>query len=164
MASLALLLSLVFLALSVLLLQRSSKGPYFINTPVVLSADKQMERINKSIEMQYEILRNKESEFNDSLKKLFDSLEIQSDAENDLIELLTLESNVYRHKMIDSISKVSHEKISRRVNSINNKLRMFGEERKMRVLFGSGDNFVVFGVGTKADITENFIHHVEEEK
>lgn len=160
---LALLLSAASFAASVFLLANQKTGPFFIESSKALEADAQMVAINQKIALQDEILKKQEQVFNDSIAKLLDTLSVRRGEEEKLIELMNLESNIFRHKMIDSISTASHAEVEKAIQSFNERAKAFSKKNGIKVLFGSGDNFVVYGTGTKADVTNKLVEFLGRE-
>ena len=153
----ALLLSAASLAASVWLLKNSAPGPFFIESTKVLEADAEMQAINQKIALQDELLKKQEQVYNDSIAKLLDTLAVRRGDEEKLIDLMNMESNIFRHKMIDSISTASKKKKKKALESFNEKAKTFSQKNGVKVLFGSGSNFVVYGTGTKADLSNKMI-------
>lgn len=160
---LALLLSAASFAASVFLLADQKTGPFFIESSKALEADAQMVAINQKIALQDEILKKQEQVFNDSIAKLLDTLSVRRGEEEKLIDLMNLESNIFRHKMIDSISTASHDEVKKALESFNEKAKIFSQKNGIGVLFGSGSNFVVYGTGTKADVTNKLVEFLGRE-
>ena len=153
----ALLLSAASLAASVWLLKNSAPGPFFIESTKVLEADAEMLAINQKIALLDELLKKQEQVYNDSIAKLLDTLAVRRGDEEKLIDLMNMESNIFRHKMIDSISTASHDEVKKALESFNEKAKTFSQKNGVKVLFGSGSNFVVYGTGTKADLSNKMI-------
>ena len=153
----ALLLSAASLAASVYLLENRASGPFFIETKKVLEADTEMQAINQKIALQDELLKKQEQVYNDSIAKLLDTLAVRRGDEEKLIDLMNMESNIFRHKMIDSISTALRVEVEKAMQSFNERAKVFSEKNSIKVLFGSGDNFVVYGTGTKADVSNKLV-------
>lgn len=153
----AFLLSAASLVASVCLLENRDSGPFFIESKKVLEADAEMQAINQKIALQDELLKKQEQVYNDSIAKLLDTLSVRRGDEEKFIDLMNLESNVFRHKMIDSISTASHAEVEKAIQSFNERAKAFSKKNGIKVLFGSGDNFVVYGTGTKADVSNKLI-------
>ena len=160
----AMLLSVISLTSSLSLLKGLCSGPYFIDTDATLATDSEMQVINQKISLQDEILKKEEQVFNDSIAKLLDSLAVRRGDEEKLIDLMNLESNVFRHKKIDSIATASHVEIEKAINSFNERIKIFGQEKNISVLFGSNNNTVVYGSGSKADLTKELNKFLGSEK
>ncbi len=159
----AILLSVISLMLSLSLLNGLCSGPYFINSDEALASDSEMQMINQRIALQDEILKKEEKVFNDSIAKLLDSLTVRRGEEEKLIDLMNMESNIFRHKKIDSIATASHVEVEKAINSFNERIKIFGQEKNISVLFGSNNNAVVYGSGTKADLTKELINFLGSE-
>ena len=123
----------------------------------MLESDVEMQKLNQKIAMQDELLKKQEQVFNDSIAKLLDTLSVRRGDEEKLIDLMNLESNVFRHKMVDSISTASHAEVEMVMKSFNERAKAFSEDNGINVLFGTGENFVVYGTGTKADMSKKMI-------
>lgn len=159
----ALLLSVASLVASTFLLKNSVSGPFFIESNKVLEFDNEMLLINQKTALQDEFLRKKEQVFNDSIAKMLDSLAVRRGDEEKLIDLMNLESNVFRHKMIDSIKTTTNIEVQKALESFNKKVKTFCEKNEIIVLFGSGNNSIVYGSGTKADMTDKIIKFLKDE-
>ena len=159
----AILLSVISLVSSLSLLKGLCSGPYFIDTDAALASDSEMQMINQRIALQDEILKKEEKVFNDSIAKLLDSLTVRRGEEEKLIDLMNMESNIFRHKKIDSIATASHVEVEKAINSFNERIKIFGQEKNISVLFGSNNNTVVYGSGTKADLTKELINFLGSE-
>lgn len=157
LAVVALLVSVASLLWTADLLENRMSGPYFIDSTIALGADAEMQAINQRIGVQDEILKKEEQAFNDSLMKLLDSLSVRRGEEESLMELVNLESNVFRHKKIDSISRASQVEIARSIEHFNSNVKIFCENAGIPVLFGSNNNTVVFGTGKKTDKTNELV-------
>lgn len=157
---LALLLSICFLGYALETLNGNSCNPYFIDSSEVLGADLEMQAINQRIGLQDEILKKKEQAFTDSIIGLFDSTTVRNDKDDALVELLNLESNVYRHNMIDSISKASQAEVAEAIKKFNESVGTYCKRNGIEILFGSNANSVVYGTGTKADKTKDLVKYI----
>lgn len=153
----AILLSVISLLSSLSLLKECYRGPFFIESSKVLEADVEMQAINQKIALQDDLLKKQEQVYNDSIAKLLDTLSVRRGDEEKLIDLMNMESNIFRHKMIDSISTASHDEVKKALESFNEKAKAFSQKNGVKVLFGSGSNFVVYGTGTKADLSNKMI-------
>lgn len=162
LSAVALLLSLLFVGFAFKTLSNDTCNPYFIDSSEVLGADLEMQAINQRIGLQDEILKKKEQAFTDSIIGLFDSTTVRNDKDDALVELLNLESNVYRHNMIDSISKVSQAEVEVAIKNFNKNVGTYCKRNGIEILFGSNANSVVYGTGTKADKTKELVKFFEE--
>lgn len=89
--------------------------------------------------------------YEDSLAVIMDSVaEHKYLAE---LELLNLESNVYRHQMIDKTSRRANEILKTSLDSFNLVVARFAKQENIPVLFGASSNFIVYGAGSQADFT-----------
>lgn len=144
------LLSFAFLALA---FQRplSSKGPFFVDTSLVLPFFQPMVEGNRVIEEQDRFLKTQMKQYEDSLAVLMDSVaEHKYLAE---LELLNLESNVYRHQMITKTSKQAGDILAAAIDSFNLVISEFAQSENIPILFGAQSNFIVYGAGLKADVS-----------
>jgi len=157
LATIALLASLVSIYMAVGLIHGHQQGPYFIDSAVVLEADAEMQTVNQKIAAQDAILKKEEQVFNDSLMKLLDSLSIRRGEEESLMELVNLESNVFRHKKIDSISRASQAEVAVAIEHFNGNAKVYCEKAGIPVLFSSNNNTVVYGTGKKSDKTKELV-------
>lgn len=160
----SLFLAIASLALSINLLRHQHQGPFFIDSTATLSADPNIQAVNQRIALQDEELKKNEKTYNDSIARLFDSLSVRRGEEELLVELMNLESNVYRHKKIDSISKVSQTELAVAIEQFNGRVKVFCEKRGIPVLFASNNNTVVYGTGEKADLTNEYINFYGSKK
>ena len=161
--SIALLFSIASILSTLFLWNNRLQGPFFIESSKALEANAQMVAINQKIALQDEILKKQEQVFNDSIAKLLDTLSVRRGEEEKLIDLMNLESNIFRHKMIGSISTVSRDEVKKALESFNGKAKAFSQKNGISVLFGSGSNFVVYGTGTKADVTNKLVEFLGRE-
>ena len=160
----SLFLAIASLALSINLLRHQHQGPFFIDSTATLSADPNIQAVNQRIALQDEELKKNEKAYNDSIARLFDSLSVRRGEEELLVELMNLESNVYRHKKIDSISRASQAELALAIGQFNGKVKVFCEKRGIPVLFASNNNTVVYGTGEKADLTNEYINFYGSKK
>ncbi len=135
---------------------------YFIETDVVLEKYSPMVAANESIKLKDQLINEKMKVYEDSLSRLIDSLSIRRGNEESLLSLLNLESNVQRHKMIDSTSKVASDLMKNAVESFNAIAAEFCKKNNIHLLFGTTGNFIVYGSHKKADLTEKFIKYLEK--
>lgn len=156
----AIVLSTISLISSFFLNHNRFQGPFFIESNKVLEADAEMQIINKKIAMQDALLKKEEQVFNDSIAKLLDTLAMRRGDEEKLIDLMNLESNIFRHKKIDSIATASRIEVDKVLKSFNERIKIFSQEKGIPVLFGSNNNVVVYGSGTKADLTNELIKFI----
>ena len=156
----ALAFSLCFLGYAVKKSDGDVCNPYFIDSSAVLEADAQMQSINQRIGLQDEILKKKEQAFTDSIIGLFDSTSTRNEKDEKIVELLNLESNVYKHKMIDSISNASQLEIAAVLKNFNGKVGEYCKKNGISILFGSNNNTIVYGTGTKADKTKELVKYI----
>lgn len=159
----ALLVSIASFAISSFVQSNQQSGPFFIDSNKVLESDAEMQNINQKIALQDELLKKEEQVFNDSIAKMLDSLSVRHGDEEKLIDLMNLESNVFRHKKIDSIATASRAEVQNALQSFNEKAKAFSQKNGIKVLFGSGSNFVVYGTGSKADVTNKMIKFLGSE-
>ncbi|MBR5401704.1 MAG: hypothetical protein IK102_07825 [Treponema sp.] len=160
----SLFVAAVSLCLSISLLQNQHQGPFFIDSKAALSVDPDMLSVNQRIALQDEELKKNEQIYNDSIAKLFDSLSVRRGEEEALVDLMNLESNVYRHKKVDSISRVTQAELAVALDLFNGKIKVFCEKRGIPVLFASNNNTVVYGTGEKADLTNEYINFYGSKK
>ena len=152
-----LLMSLVSFVSSVALLYNRPSGPYFIDSVRSLSADPGMLAVNEKIAIQDEILKKNERAYDDSIARLLDSLSVRRGDEEILVDLMNLESNVYRHKKIDSIGAQSRVEVENAIGRFNEKAALFCQKNGIQVLFASSNNTIVYGTGEKADKTDELV-------
>ena len=100
------------------------RGPFFINTSLVLSQYRPLLATNQSLGQIDENIQKKMAVFDDSISRIISTLENAGSPEKDLLELLNMESNVARHKMLDSARLVAnleiqntYEKLDREISS-----------------------------------------------
>ena len=156
----SLLVSVSSLVASVALLRDRPSGPFFIDSERSLSADPGMLAVNEKIALQDEILKKNERAYDDSIALLLDSLSVRRGNEETLIELMNLESNVYRHKKIDSIAALSRTELENALGLFNGKAAQFCRKNGIQVLFASSNNTVVYGTGGKADRTDGLVKYL----
>lgn len=159
-AVVALLLSIALLLLSFVAFDKCSVNPYFISTSIALEADNQMQAINQRIGVQDAILKKKEQVFADSIMGVYDSVSVRNAKNDSLIELLNLESNVFRHNMIDSVSSASQKEISEAIEKFNKKIDEFCKKNGISILFGANSGSIIYGVDTKADKTKELVKYI----
>ena len=160
----SLFVAAVSLCLSISLLQNQHQGPFFIDSKAALSVDPDMLSVNQRIALQDEELKKNEQIYNDSIAKLFDSLSVRRGEEEALVDLMNLESNVYRHKKIDSISRIADAEVKIALRQFDAKTKIFCEKKGIPILFSSNNNTVVFGTGEKSDLTGEFVKFLKESK
>ena len=153
----ALTASAISLILSVMLLNERPSGPYFIDSTQALSADPGMLAVNEKNAIQDEILKKNERAYDDSIARLLDSLSVRRGDEEILVDLMNLESNVYRHKKIDSIGAQSRVEVENAIGRFNEKAALFCKKNGIQVLFASSNNTIVYGTGEKADKTDELV-------
>ena len=158
--SIALLLSVASFVASLFVWVNKQTGPFFIDSNAALAVDVEMQTVNKKIALQDKNLKKEEQIFNDSIAKLLDSLAVRRGDEEKLIDLMNMESNIFRHKKIDSIATASRIEIDNALKSFNERIKIFSQKNSIPVLFGSNDNSVVYGTGTKADLTNELIEFI----
>lgn len=155
----ALLLSLCFCGFALLTVDGEANNPYFIDSVKVLEENVEMQAINQKIGRQDEILQKKENSFVDSIMSLYKSNPARNINNDSLVELMNLEGNVYRHNTIDSISKASRIEVDEALKRFNDRVGEYCKKNGISILFGSGNNFIVYGTGTKADKTNDLINY-----
>ena len=156
----ALVLSTISLISSFFLNHNRFQGPFFIESNKVLEADAEMQIINKKIAMQDALFKKEEQVFNDSIAKLLDTLAVRRGDEEKLIDLMNLESNIFRHKKIDSIATATRIEVDKALNAFNERIKLFSQKKGFSVLFGTNDNSIVYGSGSKADLTNELIKFI----
>ena len=156
----ALTASAISLILSVMLLNERPSGPYFLDSTQALSADPDMLAVNEKIAVQDGILKKNERAYDDSIARLLDSLSVRRGDEEILVDLMNLESNVYRHKKIDSIAALSRTELETALGQFNEKAARFCQKNDVQVLFASSNNTVVYGTGGKADKTDELVKYL----
>ena len=156
----ALVLSTISLISSFFLNHNRFQGPFFIESNKVLEADAEMQIINKKIAMQDALFKKEEQVFNDSIAKLLDTLAVRRGDEEKLIDLMNLESNIFRHKKIDSIATATRIEVDKALNAFNERIKLFRQKKGISVLFGTNDNSIVYGSGSKANLTNELIKFI----
>ena len=156
----ALVLSTISLISSFFLNHNRFQGPFFIESNKVLEADAEMQIINKKIAMQDALFKKEEQVFNDSIAKLLDTLAVRRGDEEKLIDLMNLESNIFRHKKIDSIATATRIEVDKALNAFNERIKLFSQKKGISVLFGTNDNSIVYGSGSKANLTNELIKFI----
>ena len=106
------------------------------------------------------MVQKKMSYFDDSLSKILDSLSKGKLDERNLLELLNMESNVARHKMLDSARQVAGAEIQNVYEQFNSVVASFGQQHGFEILFGTASNFVVYGAKGKADKTRDLLRYM----
>lgn len=154
-------LSLLFCFASAYSAFLSQKGPYFIDTERCLQSYQPLLDANKMVEMRDQAIKVKMKTFDDSLAHLMDTVSEHRAKGEELLSLLNLESNVYRHQLLDSTSHFAQASMAEALDSFNSTAGLFSKKDGIPVLFGSSNNTVVFGSGKKADKTEAFLQYME---
>ena len=137
------------------MLNRMVVGPFFIESEAALASFAPIQNLNQMVKIQDDSIKGMDLLLSDSLTRLSDSLEKNNVEKIALIELLNLESNVKRHKMIDSISVFTKKEMDEVFVLFNTKAASFCKKKNIPVLFSSNANTVVFGVNSKADVTDD---------
>ena len=88
--------AVVFVFCAFFYMNSQNSGPYFVNTEQVLLEYEPLKIANEQIAHKNTLLESKMRVFEDSLGKIMDSLSVRRGAEEELLELLNLESNVFR--------------------------------------------------------------------
>ncbi len=156
------LLSIVSLCSALFLLANRQDGPFFIDSYQTISNSPHIQSINNQIAIQNEAIKRQSLKYSDSIARLLDTLSIKrGEQEETLIELMNLESNIFRHKKIDSLSRESEKQLTLARQAFNSQIESFCVASGISVLFASNNNTVIFGSGTKADKTQEFNHFIE---
>lgn len=153
--------AVVFVICTVFYANSQNNGPYFLNTEQVLLEYEPLKIVNEQIAHKNTLLESKMRTFEDSLAKIMDSLSVRRGAEEELLELLNLESNVFRHKQIDSVNAFALSAMKTALDSFDSEIARFCKKEKINVLFGSNANTVIYGTNTKSDITLAFLKFME---
>lgn len=134
-------------------------GPYFIETDRVLSVYKPLIDANMQVKVKDQVWRDQIKVYEDSLVSLLDSVSEHKRLAD--LELLNLETNVLRHNMVDSTSRLASKVLALAIDSFNVVTANYANMRCFDILFGAVNNTIVFGTGTKADKTSDFIEYLE---
>ena len=160
----SLFVSVVSFCLSINLLKNQYQGPFFVDSDRSLSVAPNIQLANSKIASQSAELKRMDQAYSDSIAKLLDSLTIRRGNEEILLELVNLESNVYRHKKIDSMGKAADVEVKTAIELFNAKTKLFCEKRGIQVLFSSNNNTIVYGSGEKSDLTDELVEFIKESK
>ena len=136
------------------------RGPFFINTSLVLSQYQPLLTTNQALGQIDENIQKKMAVFDDSISRVISTLENVASPEKDLLELLNMESNVTRHKMQDSARIVANLEIQNSYEKLDREISSFCVFYEIDNLFGSATNFVVFGSRGRADYTDKFMQYL----
>ena len=147
------LASLLFMVLAIKTYLSDGDNPFFIDTSEVLSRYEPMLNANRTIGWMDEQIQKRMSVFDDSLAKVLDSLSAGNKSAKDFLEILNMESNVIRHKMVDSIGNIAETMVAGAYNQFDESVASFCQANGIEVLFGTASNFVVYGANGKADRT-----------
>ena len=156
----SLLLSIIFVVLIVMTFGNNYRGLFFIDTSLALSRYEPMLSANQTIGTMDDFVRKRMNFFDDSLSKILDSLSKGKLDERNLLELLNMESNVARHKMLDSVRQVAGAEIQNVYEQFNSVVASFGQQHGLEILFGTASNFVVYGAKGKADKTRDLLRYM----
>lgn len=137
-------------------------GPFFIESTETLASFVPIQNLNQKVKVQDDAVKKMDQLLSDSLARLSDSLDAKDSRRIAIIELLNLESNVKRHKMIDSISVFSKKEMDEAMVLFNSKAALFCKKKNIPVLFSSNANTIVYGMNSKADITDELKFFLEK--
>ncbi len=153
------ILSIVFWGFVVSKVPWKAQGPYFIDTQKAMAAYAPMIHLNKNIQEKDQAWKERIRQREQALMARADSLAKQ----NRLIEfdVLNLEINVERHKAIDSTGLWASQEMTRLVDRFNGEIVEFSRKKGYQILFGTGNSTIVYGSGTMADKTAEFIDFLE---
>lgn len=154
---LALALAFVSFVCSGALLWNRTAGPYFIESEKVLSARPSLQTLERRLALFDEDWKRRDSRLMDSIARRLDSLSLNREEGEMWLELLNLESNIARYRAFDSASKAVQAEMDVELQMLDGKMAQFCAANGIPVLFASNNNSIVFGSGTKADKTKEFI-------
>ncbi|PWJ61118.1 MULTISPECIES: OmpH family outer membrane protein [unclassified Fibrobacter] len=158
---LALGLSTVFLILAVFFFHQQQEPFAFIDSDQVLAKYEPLLLANDAVRVRDQEIENKMKVYEDSLARLMDSLSVRRGEEEELLNLLNLESNIQRHKLVDSTSIYAQNELKTSIDMFNKMAAKYCKKNKLHLLFSTSNNTIVFGTGSKADVSNSFIKFME---
>jgi hypothetical protein len=156
----SLLLSIFFAVLSAKTFLDNCEGPFFIDTSVVFARYEPLLMANGSIAQMENHVQKRMTRFDDSLSTVLDSLAAGNSDSQNLLELLNMESNVVRHKMLDSVRLAAETKTQDAYRQFDVSVASFCQSEGLKSLFGTASNFIVYGADGKADKTRTMLRYL----
>ncbi|MCF0216373.1 MAG: hypothetical protein HUK21_07865 [Fibrobacteraceae bacterium] len=157
----ALFLSLTFLVFSITFYSSQQESFSFIDSEQVLAKYEPLVLANEALRLKEQVIEQKMKVFEDSLARLMDTLSVRRGEEENLLNLLNLESNVQRHKLIDSTSIFAQDELKKAVENFNKLAIEYCKNNKLHLLFSTSNNTIIYGSGSKTDASESFITFME---
>lgn len=151
---LSLVLSVLFVSVAFYGLRTMTIGPFFIESESVLASFRPVQLANRNIELMDADFNAGERAYSDSVIGLYDSTSTQTEYKKNLVELLNMERQVYSLKKRDSIVERMHRDLKASLELFNQESAVFCERNSIPVLFSSNENSVVYGLNTKADLSD----------
>lgn len=153
--------SAFFAVFAVNTFSRVSDGPCFIDTSKALSQYAPLLGANHAIGQMEENVKERMRVFDDSISVVINSIETRDLAKESRLELLNMESNVARHKMLDSIKTIAEQEIKASYVKFDAAVAGFCRKHGIGTLFGTASNTIVYGADGRADKTGNFVRFME---
>lgn len=135
-------------------------GPYFVDTSLIKSRYEPLHAVDVSIGQMEADVQKGMARFDDSLSKLMDSLANGNRKDGELLELLNMESNVARHKMLDSVRIIADMKMREAYGYLDRDIAGYCKRYGVEVLFGTASNTIVYGSGGKSDLTPGLLRYM----
>lgn len=158
----ALGLSTAFCVLAVFFYHQQQEPFAFIDSEQVLANYEPLLWANESVRNKDNEIEQKMKVFEDSLARLMDTLSIRRGEEENLLNLLNLESNVQRHKLIDSTSIYAQSELEKSIGMFNKLAADYCKKNNLHLLFSTSNNTIVYGTGSKVDVSDKFIKFMED--
>jgi len=152
--------SLFFALFALELFSDMQQGPYFVDTSLIKSRYEPLHAVDVSIGQMEADVQKGMARFDDSLSKLMDSLANGNRKDGELLELLNMESNVARHKMLDSVRIIADMKIREAYGYLDRDIAGYCKRYGVEVLFGTASNTIVYGSGGKSDLTPGLLRYM----
>lgn len=158
------LLVLVAIGLSVAN-RLEAKKVAFVDTQRLITGFKEAHKVNKEIQAEDEKWRKDLKAIEDSLKAHMDDMSAnydRSDAKSkkemqDKLSLRNQQMNNFERMNVKRMQELTTKKMSSVYEKINASMKEYGKAKRYDIVFGTVSGSILYGEGTKADITDEVV-------
>lgn len=137
------------------------EGPFFIDSSKVPSQYTPLLSTNRAIGQMEENVKERMRVYDDSISVIISSIDVRDAAKESRLELLNMESDVARHKMLDSVKTGAEQEIREAYAKFDATVAVFCRKHGIGPLFGTASNTIVYGADGRADKTGDFVRFME---
>lgn len=147
-----------------------TKKVAFVDSQRMLTSFKEANQVNKEVEVEDRKWKTALMAMEDSLQAFMDTMTVRYDnatlkekgALEDELALRNQQINNFKRANVAKMQDISREKLAKVYDKINAFMKEFGKSGGYDVIFGTAQGSILYGEGSAADITDEFIRELNK--